>query len=1277
MSDAPENSFSDENLAYRRLFEASPEPMWVYGRETLQFLAVNDAAIRKYGYSRVEFLAMTIQDICPPEDAAVQASNISQVRQGLNQFGVWRHRLADGQPIFVEITSHPLNFEGCAAVVVLVHDVTEKIYEVQAHGEDLAQLQRLNQQLAEREDALKLAQRIGNMGSWQLHIESQTLTWSDHIYAIFKVSPAEFGGTFDDFFVCIHPDDQADFMVEQQAALAGDRPLDITHRIICPSGQIKTVHERAELVNAARGWVLSGTVQDITEQRASQAKIHKNESLLRMAGQLARFGGWSVDLRTQTVEWSAEVCAIHGFSADDPITIDVKQGINFYAPEYRALISRLFYACVEHGIPYDDELQLITAQGDRVWVRCVGEAVRDETGQIIRVQGAFQDISERKQAEQALILSQRRFTQLAEALPHVVWTAEPNGTVDYANRAYYQYRGLAVEAIDLHAQEWTAGLHPDDVDLCLKEWQAAVATDTDFYTEYRIRREDGEYRWHLVTAHPICDEAGNCIKWYGSALDIHDRKLAEAAAQSLASRLNLTLESISDGFFILNRDWQFTFVNREAERLLQRSRSELLGQNIWEAFPDAIDSRAHEAYHQAMATGLSVTFDFYYLPFDAWFDVSAYPSDGGLAVYFQDVTQQRQADEQLRLLESAIVRINDIILITEAQPIDEPGPKIVYVNDAFERRTGYRRDEVIGQTPRLLQGPQTQRQELDRIRTALQNWQPIRSELINYTKSGEPFWLELDIMPITDTAGHYTHWVAVQRDITQRRQVQEQLAQQAALLNETQDAIIVYSLDHIIQFWNQSAERLYGWTAEEALGQSVDALLDKNVNTLAEVTATLQQQDVWHGIMSHRCKDGSRLSVDCTRTLVRDADGQPQAIMAVNTDITQRLALEQQLRQSQRLEAVGQLTGGVAHDFNNLLTVIIGNTELLKEELQRLPTLFALAETTAAAAQRGADLTHRLLAFARRQALDPKVIQVNQLLTEMEPLLRRTLTANIDLKIMLDTPLWWCAVDPSQLESAILNLCLNGRDAMPAGGELTLETANVYLDQDYADHHAEVTPGEYICITTTDSGHGMTPDIIDQVFEPFFTTKESGRGTGLGLSMVYGFIKQSGGHIKLYSELEQGTSVKLYLPRTLDDATTDLSNTDEPLVAGGTETILVVEDDDLVRSHAEMQLQRLGYRVMTAASGSEALQMLYRISDTIDLLFTDVMMPGGMNGPQLARAAQQLYPGLKVLYTSGYTENAVVHRGQIDPGVHLLSKPYRWQDLARLVRQVLSAEDPS
>jgi len=1272
MADPTSRISQDKDFPYRRLFEVAPEPMWVYDLETLQFLAVNDAAIRHYGYPRETFLTMTIRDIRPPEDVPALLDNIAAVSQGLDFAGIWQHQLANGTTILVEITSHTLEFAGRPAEVVLAHDVTESQQQAQQQAQLLQDLQAVNQQLQEREAALTVAQSVGNMGSWQLRLDSEALTWSDYIFTIFGISRAEFGGTFEHFFDFIHPDDRAHFMVEQQAALAGDRPLDVQHRIICPDGQVKIVHERAELIDTPQGRILAGTVQDITERVEAKAQLGRSATLLKMAGRVARFGGWSVDLSSQQSEWSEEVCAIHELPSSGSITVSVEAGIQFYAPEYRDRIATLFNRCAIHGIPFDDELQLITAKGNRIWVRAIGQAVRDRSGKITRVEGAFQDISVYKQAEQAIIQSQERFRQLADALPQIVWTANPDGTVDYANRSYYHYRGVPEETIDLQAQDWLTGLHPEDVARCLETWREAVSTQTTFTVEYRIQNADGDYRWHTVSAQPIADQTGTLVKWYGTALDIHDLKRAEAAASDLAHRLSLTLESISDGFVTLNRDWQFTFVNGKAEILLRRSRAELMGQNIWEVFSEAVGTQAYTEYHQAMATGNSTAFEFFYPPLDAWFDVSVYPSAEGLGVYFRDVTQRRLADAQLHLLQTATARINDIILITEAEPLDEPGPRILFVNDAFERRTGYQREEVIGQTPRLLQGPATQRHELDRIRTALEQWRPVRAELINYTKDGSSFWLELDITPLFDEAGRCTHWVAIQRDITERKQIEEQLAQQAALLDETQDAIIVWDLNLTVQFWNRSAEQQYGWTVAEATHQSVQALIDGGEH-FDEAEATVHQQGVWSGMMLHRRKNGSTLMAECTWTLVCDQAGAPQAIMAVNTDVTERLALERQLQQAQRMEAIGQLTGGIAHDFNNLLTVIIGNAELLAEQLTAESDLHPLAETTVAAAHRGADLTHRLLAFARRQALEPKVTQVNTLLAEMEPLLRRTLGFHTELEIVQGGGLWPCLIDPSQLETALINLCLNARDAMAAGGRLTLETANAHLNQDYADEHTEVAAGQYVRIAVTDSGQGMTPETMAQVFEPFFTTKESGRGTGLGLSMVYGFVKQSGGHIKLYSEVGQGTTVKLYLPRSYQAQEPNVPTpSNESAVVGGTETILVVEDDEMVRQHVEQQLQSLGYQVITARSGGEALQALYR-APHVDLLFTDVMMPGGMNGAQLAQAAQQLQPTLKVLYTSGYTENAIVHQGRLDPGLHLLAKPYRLQDLARMVRVALSS----
>ncbi|WP_024517540.1 ATP-binding protein [Bradyrhizobium sp. Tv2a-2] len=383
-------------------------------------------------------------------------------------------------------------------------------------------------------------------------------------------------------------------------------------------------------------------------------------------------------------------------------------------------------------------------------------------------------------------------------------------------------------------------------------------------------------------------------------------------------------------------------------------------------------------------------------------------------------------------------------------------------------------------------------------------------------------------------------------------------------------------------------------------------------------------------------------------------------------------ANEAQVRQAQKMEAIGQLTGGVAHDFNNILTVITGTIEILGDAVKDRPHLAQIADLISAAAARGADLTKHLLAFSRRQPLQPRSTDINALVVDAGRLLRRTLGEDIEIESMLAHDLAPALIDPSQLSTAILNLALNARDAMPGGGKLTLETKNAVLDENYARANNEVRPGNYVLIAVSDTGHGIPGNLRDKVFEPFFTTKDAGKGSGLGLSMVYGFVKQSDGHINIYSEEGHGTTVKLYLPRAAtppeaSDAETGISSSE-----GGDEFILLVEDDPLVRQYVVTQIGRLGYHTLAASNAAEALAVIDR-GERIDLLFTDVMLPGGMNGRQLATEALKRRPELKVLYTSGYTENALVHHGRLDPGVLLLPKPYLSSDLARMLRTALAS----
>ena len=519
-------------------------------------------------------------------------------------------------------------------------------------------------------------------------------------------------------------------------------------------------------------------------------------------------------------------------------------------------------------------------------------------------------------------------------------------------------------------------------------------------------------------------------------------------------------------------------------------------------------------------------------------------------------------------------------------------------------------------------------------------------------------------------------------DMARRMQAEDQLRQSETKFRRLFDNIPLptFVVDRQSRRYvevNEAAVAKYGYSHEEfARMGPADLRPPEDVPAMLGYIASMQHSDSHSTEFRHRTRDGRLIDVEIMVHRVRVDER--EAVIVVANDVTERnqaqAALadsEQQLQQAQKLEAVGQLTGGIAHDFNNILTVITGTIEILADGVGHDPKLAAIARLIDDAATRGADLTRHLLAFARRQPLQPREIDVNGLVRDAAKLFRSTLGEQVEIGLGLEQDLWPAYVDPSQLATALLNLALNARDAMPGGGKLVLETGNVVLDEAYARMHGDVQPGHYVGITVSDTGEGIPAEIRDKVFEPFFTTKEVGKGTGLGLSMVYGFLKQSDGHIKIYSETGYGSSVKVYLPRAGSEPV-QASPTTTPDVAGGDETVLVVEDDALVRNYVTTQLRSLGYRIHVAANAAEALAIV-DAGTPFDLLFTDVVMPGAMNGRQLAVEVATRRPHVRVLFTSGYTEEAVVRHGRLDHGASLLSKPYRKADLARKIRDALEA----
>ncbi|HEX7775433.1 MAG TPA: PAS domain S-box protein [Parvibaculum sp.] len=633
----------------------------------------------------------------------------------------------------------------------------------------------------------------------------------------------------------------------------------------------------------------------------------------------------------------------------------------------------------------------------------------------------------------------------------------------------------------------------------------------------------------------------------------------------------------------------------------------------------------------------------------------------------QELRQELQA---ARASEERFRRIFD--LAREGIWMVGPDERVVYMNGHMAEMLGYGAGEGLGRSIYDFMSDE-ERETSRRIRAEGTIGKAGPREALLRRKDGSHVWTLSSTSPMIGPDGSFEGVLGVVMDISERKRSDEELRRandiNQSIIDTALDVVCVNDAEGRFVSVGRRCKAVWGYEPEELIGTRFIDLVhpDDREATLASTSNLLGGRRPPAHENRYIRKDGTVVPMLFTCIW----SDEHQLLFAFGRDLTRQKEMEARLSQSQRLEAVGQLTGGIAHDFNNLLTVIMGNAEELAERLQTDPGLRLLAEMTRTAAERGADLTNRLLAFARRQPLEPKVIDVNGLVRRMEALLRRTLAENVEIEMVRGAGLWSAFVDPSQCEAAILNLAVNARDAMPGGGRLTIETANAYIDETYAGRHLEVAPGQYVMLSVSDSGTGMTPEVVARAFEPFYTTKEIGKGSGLGLSMVYGFVKQSHGHVKIYSEPDHGTTVKIYLPRGdgAEDKADLLRIEAEPR---GSETILIVEDDELVRTYVEGQLVSLGYNVVPAVNGVGALEII-RARDDIDLLFTDVVMPGGLNGPQLAAEAKKVRPGLRVLFTSGYTENAIVHHGRLDRGVHLLSKPYRRAELAAKVRFVLSA----
>jgi PAS domain S-box-containing protein len=748
------------------------------------------------------------------------------------------------------------------------------------------------------------------------------------------------------------------------------------------------------------------------------------------------------------------------------------------------------------------------------------------------------------------------------------------------------------------------------------------------------------------------------------------RSLRESEA-----RFRTFVDHATDAFFLHDDQGNILDVNQQACESLGYTREELIRMTPYEIDLDT-DRSLMNQIGAKLDAGEVMAFDTHHTRKDG----TVFPAEVRLRPFWEggrrfgvslarDITERKRAQEALQESEERFRMLSEASF--EGIWIHEQG-KILDLNRSMAAMFGYEPSALIGSNLLELAAPESRELILEKVQSGSE--EPY--EAVGVRKDGTKFYGEV-IGRAIPWYGRKCQVTAI-RDITRRKQAERALIESYSLLNAvfegTSDAIFVKDRQGSYLMINSTGAQFLGLTVEEVIGkddrelfspETAFAIMDRDRQLMATGESLTIEETVTAA--------GVTRTYLTTKGVYRDTKGKVIGLIGISRDITELKRLEEQFRESQKMEAVGRLAGGVAHDFNNLLTVINGYSGLAFNRLKANDPSRRLLSEIQKAGERAANLTHQLLAFSRKQVLQPQVVSLNILLSELFKLLQRLLGEDIELALVLDPALGLAKVDPGQFEQTIINLAVNARDAMVKGGRLTIETYNIELDEDYAQSHPEVKPGRYVLVAVSDSGQGMDEATKARIFEPFFTTKALDKGTGLGLAIVYGFVKQSGGHIDVYSELELGTSFKVYLPRA-DDAVPSAKCPSESLkIHKGTETVLLVEDEDSLRSMLKFVLLSSGYTVLEAREGQEAIKVAEQYQGTIHLLVTDVVMPR-MSGRQLADLLAKDRPEMRILYISGYTDEAVIRHGVLEASVAFLQKPFSPNNLARKVREALDTE---
>jgi PAS domain S-box-containing protein len=1034
-----------------------------------------------------------------------------------------------------------------------------------------------------------------------------------------------------------------------------------------------------------------GVSRDITDRKRAEEALRRSEERYRTILENIEEAYFEDDLAGNFTFVNDVLCKLLGYTRQELIGMNNRQ---YTDEENAAKLRELYAGLYKTGKPIKAfDLEAIKKDGTKAIYETSVSLMRDSEGKPIGFRGVSREVTERNKMEAALREREDQYRTLLETMEEGYYQVDLTGDLTFFNDSFCKMHGSSIEKmLGMNNREY---MPEETARRVYKIFNEVYKTGQPVrLVEWEIIRGDGGKAVMEASVYLIKNAQGERIGFRGIERDITERKRTEELLSQSEEKYRTILESIEDGYYEEDLAGNFVFFNEALCRIYGYPKEELLGLNYKKYTNEETAKRLFQIFNEMYRTGNPCNEYSYeltrkdgakrYIEASASLKRDSSGKPTGFRGVVRDITERKQAEEALRHSEERYRTILETM--QEAYYELDLAGHFTFANDALSKHLGHTKEELIGTKSNQYQDEAEAKKTYQAFNEIYRTGEPIKALWSEYIrKDGTKGTYELSASLMRDAQGKPIGFRGVTRDITERKQAEEALRHSEeryrTIIENIQDGYFEGDLAGNFTFANDVICRHLGYTREETIGMNYRQYTDEeHAKELYQHYSELYKtgQPIKPFEAGYVRKDGGKLIAEISVSLIRDPKGKPIGFRGISRDITERkreeeekLSLQEQLRQSQKMEAIGQLAGGVAHDFNNLLTVIKGYSQISLLDLKENDPLRGNIQEIEKATQRATDLTRQLLAFSRRQILDSKVVDLNALLKDLEKMLRRIIGEDIELVALLSEDLGRVKIDPSQIEQVIFNLAVNARDAMPSGGKLTIETANVELDEVYAHAHVGVIPGRYVSLSVSDTGVGMSQEVKEKVFEPFFTTKGKGKGTGLGLSMVYGIVKQSNGNIWVYSEPGRGTTFKINLPR-IEEALDALRQRDEAdSFPGGNETVLLVEDDELVRDLAHRLLKQQGYTVWVAVNGEDALRVAREHDgEKIHLLLSDIVMPQ-MGGKELADKLKILRPDIKVLYTSGYADDAIVHHGVLDPGTHFLQKPFSLKTLSHKVREVL------